>query len=171
MDDSVIIVDYDPQWPQMYEEERARILAAIGDYVDDIQHVGSTAIPGMAAKPIIDMVIIVSSLVVVEHCVTPLEQLGYTYMGENGIPARHFFVKWADGRRVAHIHMMQADHIEVNREMLFRDYLRQNAQDAQEYAELKKSLAAQYRDDRGSYTDGKASFVEAILVKASLDDA
>ncbi len=171
MDEPVIIVDYDPQWPVRYEAERERIVAAIGNFIDDIQHIGSTAVPDLAAKPVIDILVIVPSLAQVESCVAPLQNLGYEYKGENGIPDRHFFVKKEQGLRAFHLHMCKADHSTATQCIVFRDFLRLHSVDAQAYGELKKSLAAQHGADRESYTDAKKTFVEAMLVKATLEDA
>ena len=171
MDEPVIIVDYDPQWPVRYEAERERIVAAIGNFIDDIQHIGSTAVPDLAAKPVIDILVIVPSLAQVESCVAPLQNLGYEYKGENGIPGRHFFVKKEQGLRAFHLHMCEANHSTATQCIVFRDFLRLHPVDAQAYGELKKSLATQHGTDRAGYTDAKQTFVEAMLVKATLEDA
>ena len=94
----IVVVDYDPEWVHMYEEERTRIVSLIGAYLEEIHHVGSTSIPGLAAKPIIDIFAIVSDIRVVEHCVKPLESLDYAYLREHGIPGRHDFRKPSDTR-------------------------------------------------------------------------
>ncbi len=171
MDEPVIIADYDPQWPVRYEEERERIVAAIGNYIDDIQHIGSTAVPGLAAKPIIDILVIVPSLEQVEQSVRPLEKLEYEYMGDSGIPGRHIFIKRQQGMRAYHLLMSQADHYTAAQAMVFRDFLRLHPRDTQDYGELKKVLAEQYGADREGYTNGKTTFIEAMLVKATLEDA
>lgn len=166
----VVIVDYNPDWPAMYEQEKVRILAIIGNHVVDIQHAGSTAIEGLAAKPVIDILIGVADLLLVERTVEPLQGLGYVYKGENGIARRHFFYRNVAGKRAFHIHMMETNHDEWNKMRLFRDYLRLHSEDARHYGDLKRELATQYGEDRVGYTDAKASFVEAILVKAALAD-
>jgi GrpB-like predicted nucleotidyltransferase (UPF0157 family) len=171
MDEPIMIVNYDPQWPVRYEEERERIIAAMGDFIDDIQHIGSTAILGLSAKPIIDILVIVPSLEQVEQSVQPLEKLGYEYMGDSGIPGRHIFIKREQGLRSFHLHMSKADQYTSMQALVFRDFLRQHPRDAQEYGELKKVLAEQYGADREGYTEGKTTFIEAMLVKATLDDA
>src|SRR5260370_17787049 len=94
---SIVIADYSPAWPAMFEEERARILDVAGDHIDDIQHVGSTSVAGLGAKPIIDIMIGLRDLSHVEQFVQPLRQLGYGYLGEHGIPERHFFRKPDNG--------------------------------------------------------------------------
>ena len=86
----VTIVDYNPAWPTLFEEEKARLLSVAGAWMRDVQHVGSTAVPGLAAKPIIDIMIAIYDLADVEKCIAPIESLGYGYMGEYGLPERHF---------------------------------------------------------------------------------
>jgi GrpB-like predicted nucleotidyltransferase (UPF0157 family) len=170
MDEPVMIVNYDPQWPVRYEEERERIVAAIGNNIDNIQHIGSTAIAGLSAKPIIDILVIVPSPVQVELSMEPLEKLGYAYMGDD-IPGRHIFIKREQGLRSFHLHMSKADQYTSMQALVFRDFLQQHPRDAQEYGELKQMLAEQYGTDREGYTDGKTTFIEAMLVKVTLDDA
>ncbi len=93
MSSSIRLVDYDPQWPILYEEEKASILGVIGDLIVDIQHIGSTAVPGLGAKPIIDIVVAIRRLALIEKCVRPLQTIGYEYLGEYGIPGRYYFRK------------------------------------------------------------------------------
>ena len=164
----VVIVDYNPDWPAMYEQEKERIVVVIGNHIKDIQHIGSTSIAELAAKPVIDIMIGISDLALVEQCVEPLQKLGYIYMGEHGIPHRHFFYRDVAGKRAYHIHMMETNHDQWYKMLVFRDYLRLHPEDARAYGELKKELARQYGSDSEGYIDAKASFVEAILVKALL---
>jgi GrpB-like predicted nucleotidyltransferase (UPF0157 family) len=138
--------------------------AAIGPHVLDIQHVGSTSIPGMIAKPIIDIGIAVTSFEGARVCIQPIEQLGYVYRGEHGIPRRHFFVKGEP--RTHHLHINEMDSREWENQVLFRDYLVQHAGLAEEYATLKTQLAQRYRTDREAYLDGKAPFIERVLEMA-----
>src|SRR5947209_7330403 len=85
------LVEYNRAWPTLFEEEKVRMLAAIGEHIDDIQHIGSTSVPGLGAKPIIDILISLPEIALVESCVWPMQQMGYEYLGEAGIPGRHFF--------------------------------------------------------------------------------
>jgi GrpB-like predicted nucleotidyltransferase (UPF0157 family) len=174
MAEEVLIVDYNQRWPALYEEEKASILALIGEYVVDIHHVGSTSIPGLGAKPIIDIMIGVRDLAFVEHCVLSLQSLGYAYLGEYGIPGRHYFRKPAGGGiqdRTHHIHMMRTDHSQWRRHLLFRDFLRSHPEDAKRYDLLKRELAARFGADRDGYTDAKTEFIEGILAKAEAGEA
>jgi GrpB-like predicted nucleotidyltransferase (UPF0157 family) len=173
MSEEVVIVDYNPRWPARYEEEKASILALIGEYVVGIHHVGSTSVPGLGAKPIIDVMIGIRDLAFVENCVSPLQSLEYEYLGEYGIPGRHYFRKPAAGgieHRTHHIHMMQTDHSQWRRHLLFRDYLRSHPEDAKRYEFLKRELAIRFGADREGYTDAKTEFVEDILAKAEAQE-
>ncbi len=169
MSDEVIIVDYNPAWPMRYEEEKARILAVIGDYLEDIQHVGSTSIPGLAAKPAIDILTVVRDISLVECCIQPLAVIEYQYQGERGIPGRHFFRKPVDiskTGRTHHLHMVERGHRQQSLQPLFRDYMRRHPEAVQQYEALKRELAVKYSMDRGAYTEAKGPFIESIICAA-----
>jgi GrpB-like predicted nucleotidyltransferase (UPF0157 family) len=152
---------YTGEWRQLFEVEKASLQDKLGSYILDIQHVGSTSIPGMLAKPIIDIAIAVALFEEARVCIPLIEELGYEYKGEFGIPHRHYFVK--GDPRTFHIHMSEIDSMEWQNTILFRDYLCQHADIAKEYAELKTQLALKYPQDRTAYLDGKAPFIERIL--------
>ena len=160
----VRLAPYTAEWRRLFEAEKALLQAAIGPHVLDIQHVGSTAIPGMVAKPIIDIGIAVTSFEGARVCIQPIEQLGYEYRGEHGIPRRHFFVKGE--ARTHHLHMNEINSREWQNQVLFRDYMMQHSGLADEYATLKAQLAQRYRTDREAYLDGKAPFIERVLEMA-----
>lgn len=169
----VVIVDYNPAWPALFEEEKKRLLAVAGQWIEDIQHVGSTSVPGLAAKPIVDIMIAIHRLADVEKCVAPIESLGYGYMGEHGLPERHFFRKPAPDTwrgRTHHIHMVLRDSNQWINQIHFRDYLREHAEGRQQYQELKRALAEQFGSDRFAYTDAKQEFIFSILRKAGHPD-
>ena len=159
---------YSAVWAQRHQEERARLAAALGLHVLDIQHVGSTAIPGLSAKPILDIAIAVASFEAATACIAPLEALGYLYRGENGIPRRHYFVLRApDGETtLVHVHMLKGSSAEWENHLLFGDYLRAHPDAVQAYQALKQQLRAQFRGDRAAYTEGKAGFIARILEQA-----
>ena len=161
---TVKLIPYTSEWARLFEEEKARLEAAIGDEVLDIQHVGSTSIPGMIAKPILDIGIAVKDYEEARVCIRPIEQLGYEYRGEHGIPRRHFFVKGES--RTHHIHMNERCSRAWENQVLFRDYLIRYPEQAQEYAALKSELAKRHPKDREAYTKGKASFIEGVLERA-----
>lgn len=162
----VVIVDYDPQWPARFEAERARIALALGsvDGVIAIEHVGSTAVPGLAAKPIIDIMIGVREIAIGERCIEPMESLDYEYRGDAGIPGRHYFRK--GNPRSHHLHLIEhGSEFWVNH-LLFRDELRSHPESAREYEALKRELAERHRFDRAAYTDAKNPFIASALARA-----
>jgi GrpB-like predicted nucleotidyltransferase (UPF0157 family) len=161
---------HNEEWTLLFEEERARIETAVGPYILDIQHVGSTAIPGIPAKPIIDINVAVRNFEEAAVCIDPLVQLGYVYRGENGIPRRHYFHKGSPGSpgspdspHTHHLHMDEISGPAWQNQILFRDYLRQHPETAAQYARLKTELAQRYPTDRNVYLDGKAPFIEKVL--------
>ena len=159
----VVVVDYDPSWPARYERERASIVEALGDVmkgVAGIEHVGSTAVPGLAAKAIIDIMVGIRELPVGERCVQPLESLGYEYRGDAG-PGRYYFRK--GNPRSHQLHMDEHGSEFWQRHILFRDLLRKRPAVALEYAALKKELAVRYRTDRIAYMEAKTPFIESAL--------
>jgi GrpB-like predicted nucleotidyltransferase (UPF0157 family) len=157
----VRLVPHDESWQRLFEEERERLETAVGEFVLDIQHVGSTSIPGIPAKPIIDMGVAVRNWEEAAVCIVPIEQLGYVYRGENGIPRRHFFGK--GDPRSYNLHMNEVGSRDWQNQILFRDYLRQHPETAAEYAALKMRLARQYERNRDSYLAEKAPFIEEVL--------
>ena len=160
----VRLAPYTTEWQRRFEAEKIRLQAAIGQYVLDIQHVGSTSIPGMVAKPIIDIGIAVTSLEEASVCIQPIEQLGYEYRGELGIPRRHYFVK--GDPRTYHLHINEIDSPDWENQVLFRDTLIRYPRLAQEYAALKAELAQRHPTGRVAYLDGKAPFIERVLEMA-----
>ena len=148
-------------WQQLFVEEATRIREAIGEYVTAIEHVGSTSIDGIAAKPIIDMAIGLKNLADGEKCVVPLENVGYEYRGEYGIAGRFYFVKGEP--RTHHLHMVSADSDFWRSHLLFRDYLRAHSSVAKEYERLKIDLAEKFPDNRDAYLEGKSVFIENVL--------
>jgi GrpB-like predicted nucleotidyltransferase (UPF0157 family) len=160
----VRLAPYNAGWVQVYEAERARIEAAVGAHILEVQHVGSTSIPGIAAKPIVDIAVGVASFEGARVCIAPMEALGYTYRGENGIPGRHYFTR--GDPTLYHVHMHEITSRAWGNLVLFRDYLLEHPEEAQAYWALKERLAGQHRHDRRAYTDGKAAFIERILDQA-----
>ncbi len=165
MPDPVVIVDYDQRWMKMFAEEKERILEALNGMGVEVEHVGSTSVPGLAAKPIIDIIAVVPDCAAAEESIGPLGLLGYKYRGELGVPGRYYFSK---GPRTHHLHMYPRHHLEIARLLLFRDYLRAHSDVAQEYATLKRMLAEKFRDDREAYTAAKNDFIKSIVSKARL---
>ena len=155
---------YREEWKNLFEIEKRDIEKAIGDYIEDIQHVGSTSIPGMPAKPILDIAIAVKDFEEARVCIEPLSKMGYTFKGENGIPRRHYFLKGEPCTH--HIHLLEKTSEEWEKLILFRDYLRSNQKTAEEYKKLKRDLSEKLRGDRKAYQAAKSDFVAAVIRKS-----
>jgi GrpB-like predicted nucleotidyltransferase (UPF0157 family) len=168
----VVIRDYDPQWPALYEEEKALILGAISEWVVAIEHVGSTSVPGLAAKPIIDITVAVRQIGDALHCIPPLATVGYFYVpsAEVYIPERRYFSKGPQARH-RHLHMVEATSAFWQEHILFRNYLRAHPATAQEYAALKRRLAETYGSDHMGYTDAKGDFIHSVVAQARAEQA
>jgi GrpB-like predicted nucleotidyltransferase (UPF0157 family) len=164
MPDPVIIVDYDPHWAELYEEERCLISGAIGPWLAGIEHIGSTSVPGLAAKPIIDIMVGVRTLDDARYCIEPLAALDYVYKPEleAGMPERRYFNKGPQGNH-RHLHVVEMDGDFWQKHLAFRDYLRTHPQTAAAYAALKRDLAARYVADRDGYTDAKTEFIQSVV--------
>ncbi|UFX42646.1 GrpB family protein [Bradyrhizobium sp. 41S5] len=166
---SIVVSDYDPNWPALFAQERTRIEQALGAFALTIEHVGSTAVPGLPSKPIIDLLVGVPSLEeAAQRCIEPLEALGYVYMPEyaSWIPGELFFRKGPPGPWTHHLHMMEPSHPRWEARLVFRDYLRAHGEAARAYAEIKRALAASSQDDIEAYRTGKDAFVEETTAKA-----
>ena len=158
---TVRLREYTDEWSNYFESEKGRIIKVIGDKVLVVDHIGSTAIPGMLAKPIIDVLIGMETVDYVSSCIKSLEGIGYTYKGEYGLPGRHFFLR-GDPIKY-HLHIMKRDSDLWRNNIIFRDFLRNNQDAAQRYSEIKRELAERFKYDRDSYTSSKAPFIESIL--------
>jgi GrpB-like predicted nucleotidyltransferase (UPF0157 family) len=156
-------VPYDPTWPARFEAERVAIAEAIGEsIIDGIHHVGSTAVPGLAAKPIIDILVGVRSLEGSRACFEPLAQIGYMYAPYLSAEM-HWFCKPNPSRRTRHLHLVPVGTRRYVDELAFRDRLREDPKIAEKYIALKRRLAGRFANDREAYTDAKSSFVRRIL--------
>lgn len=165
-EDPIIVVDYNANWSNQYEQEKQQILLTLGNTVTNIQHIGSTAVPGLAAKPVIDMLLGLSQIPPLSMQVSSLEAIGYSYHGEFGIPGRYYFCKGMP--RTHQLHAVLTDGEFWKRHILFRDFLRNNPEAAQRYATLKRQLAQEFECDRTSYTNSKTSLIEQLLIEAKL---
>jgi GrpB-like predicted nucleotidyltransferase (UPF0157 family) len=161
----VIIVDYDPHWPGLFEELRVPVAAALGDLVVVVEHVGSTAVPGLAAKPIIDMDVVVPSVADIPAAIVRLAVLAYVHRGDLGIPGREAFISPA-GKPRHHLYVCALGSDALRRHLSFRDYLLTHPDDARDYGAIKKAAALRFADDRVAYTEAKTQFVEAVLRRA-----
>lgn len=154
----VEVVEYDPTWTGKFEEESGKIRRLFDSELVAIHHIGSTSVPGLDAKPIIDMMPVVRQIERVDGLIGHMEALGYRSFGEHGIPGRRFFAKGEDVRTV-HVHIFEAEDEGVVRHLAFRDYLMAFPDVRIEYAALKKQLASQHPDDIESYIQGKQEWV------------
>lgn len=153
---------YSMSWPTLYRAEAKLIQDLIRLKANSIQHVGSTAIPGTPAKPIIDIAVLVDSLDKAEEWKKDLSTLGYWHKGiQPDMPDRRFFAKGPEDKRTVYLHLVNED--EFSRLIKFRDYLIGNDQAAAEYAELKQRLALSNADNRASYSKLKNAFIQNIL--------
>lgn len=165
----IILEPYSPAWPLLFEEEKTSLLQVIGAWVVEIEHIGSTAIAGLSAKPVIDILIGVRSLSDAdEHCIEKIKALGYTYRQEfeKQIPERRFFQKSRrDASRIAHIHLVEFGSEIWKRHLLFRDYLRSHPDVSAQYEALKRALASQF-SDTNEYANAKTPFISQTLAAA-----
>jgi GrpB-like predicted nucleotidyltransferase (UPF0157 family) len=169
--DEIEIVDYDPRWAFLFNEEAARLRAVLDpSLIVGLEHFGSTAIPGLAAKPIIDILIAVRSLAAARATfVETLQKLDYIYWADNPKKDRMFFVKGMPpfgSKRSHHVHITEPTG-ELWHRLAFRDYLRAHPDEAATYEPLKKRLAVEHQTDREAYTDAKSVYVESVMRKVS----
>lgn len=153
-------------WEKQFEYENKRIIDVLGDKVVAIEHIGSTSIMGLEAKPIIDIIVGVQDLDEVSNFVTPLSEIEYEYVHKPEVKDRRFFRKGLWGQGTCHLHICEFDSSEWIEKLLFRDYLRLHPNVAKEYASLKKELAYKYKFDRPTYTLKKEPFIKTIIEKA-----
>jgi GrpB-like predicted nucleotidyltransferase (UPF0157 family)/predicted kinase len=162
--EAVEVVAYDPAWPGEFEAERAQVAAALGDLALEIHHIGSTAVPGLDAKPIIDAMVTVRHLDDAVDCIAPLQVLGYAFVDYPQNTDRRFFRK---GRpRTHHLHIVEAGGRSLAAHLAFRDALRADADLRREYQDLKHALHTMYKHDRATYSESKSAFVQRVLAHA-----
>ena len=168
MSSPIQIVDYDPKWPAMYDLEKDLILATVGGVVIGLEHVGSTAVPGLGAKPIIDIMAAVRTIDDVVEIIEPLSRIGYAYVPEyeEFIPERRYFRKGAAEPSSHHLHVVEPTTDFWKDHLLFRDYLGARPEEASEYEAFKRDLAGEIAQDRVAFTDAKTPFAESVLERA-----
>jgi GrpB-like predicted nucleotidyltransferase (UPF0157 family) len=154
------------EWHELFAAEAARLNAAAGKHLLAVEHVGSTAVCGIAAKPIIDIALAVREIADVKQIIEPFENLSYVYLGEYGIPNRHYFRKGSTFR-THHLHVVRLESDFWRNHLLFRDYLRAHPQIAAQYENLKRELAQTHRENREAYTEGKTEFIKNVLKAAN----
>jgi GrpB-like predicted nucleotidyltransferase (UPF0157 family) len=163
VDEPVVIVEHDPAWSAFFEAERERVAAVLGHAVERIEHVGSTAVPGLCAKPVIDLDAVLRDPDDWERHADPLAALGYDRFRRGDFADRRFFRRFEDGRRVAHLSLLGARSPVLAQHVGLRDLLRGSPELSARYDELKRALAERYADDRDGYTQAKTAFVLEAL--------
>ncbi len=165
IDETVYLADYDPAWPARFDAERDRLLGRFPAALLDVQHIGSTAIPGMPAKPIIDVMAAVDSMAEADDQFDPLLDFGYVTSVEfnAGLTDRRWFMRHANGHRTHHLHVVVHGGDLWRKRLAFRDALRADAVLAERYAALKRELASRLKDDREAYTAAKGEFVGSVV--------
>lgn len=162
----MLLVPHKSEWRELFEEEAARLRSALGGGILRVEHVGSTAVEGMDAKPLIDMLVAVESLEEARGLVPVLEGMGYEHRGDGGARGRIFLAKGPRSRRTHHLSLVEPTSDHWRRSLLFRDHLRAHPEAAEEYRDLKRGLARKYPEDRESYTAGKDRFIERAIESA-----
>jgi GrpB-like predicted nucleotidyltransferase (UPF0157 family) len=170
MVEPVSVVPYEPVWPHLFALERSRVEAVAGSWVETVEHIGSTAVPGLDAKPVIDLLVGIRNIRDADHCVRPLESIGYSFWAEDpNIDHHRLFVRFVDAgmtSRTHNLHMVETGSAYREDRLVFRDYLRTHPETAGEYARLKYDLVECFRDDRETYTRAKTDFVSAVVGRA-----
>ena len=160
---TVVVVPYDPRWTALFEQCKASLHQALGPDVLEVHHVGSTAVPGLCAKPILDILASISDFDRGPSLVPALQELGYEYRPDNGIPDRLYFRLLQGTTRTHHLSLAERSSNHHRATLAFRDALRADPQVLSEYAELKLRLARQYPRNREAYIEGKTAFVARVL--------
>lgn len=164
----VEVVPHDPHWRDAFEAEAKQFAAALGDNVVAVHHIGSTAIPNIYAKPVVDLLVEVRDITAVDERSTAMYSLGYEVMGEYGIRGRRYFRKDdRAGTRTHQIHTFAAGSAQVERHLAFRDYMIAHPEDARRYSELKRKLAEEHPQSMDDYMDGKDGFIKEIDRRAA----
>jgi GrpB-like predicted nucleotidyltransferase (UPF0157 family) len=165
-DPAVRIADYDPAWPEMAQQELRRIANAVGDVAVRLEHVGSTAVPGLAAKPIVDLQLSVAAMLPRARYVAPLEGLGYLFAPAPESPDYHFFGKPPERPRTHHLHVCETGSAHEFHHVAVRDFLRSHADEAARYAALKREVVTRHPQDRLAYIEGKEAYMTALAERA-----
>lgn len=166
--EDVELHSYDSSWAQVFEAEQDRLISLFPGIFIDIQHIGSTAVPGLIAKPVIDILAGVESIIIAEQLALPLCQSGYNTSAEfnESLSDRKWFMRWANGHRTHHLHLVVHGSTIWHERLKFRNTLRSNPEYAAKYAVLKTQLAATHPKDREAYTNAKAEFVRTVVREA-----
>lgn len=165
----MLVVPYNDLWDKMYEKEKILLSSIFGNLIIEIQHFGSTAVKGLCAKPIIDIMIVVDDILQIDVFDSILKQYGYNARGENGIVGRRYFVKSNPDNidvHTHHLHIYQKGNLHISDELMFRDYLRINNEALKEYERVKKEASIKFRYSPSEYVEAKTHCVTHIMDKA-----
>lgn len=164
---TVRLEEFNPEWSNLFEQEKELLLKTFGDRILAIEHIGSTAIPELPAKPIIDINVAVPSLNDIDDFILKLQKLGYEYIPERRFSDRQFFPKGPSEKRTHHLNLVEiTSETGWKNQLLFRDYLRNHDDVRNEYRKLKEELAEKYANNRDEYTERKSKFVLSVIEKA-----
>ncbi|MCG3131469.1 MAG: hypothetical protein FLDDKLPJ_02262 [Phycisphaerae bacterium] len=163
----IVLAPHDPRWPGEAEAEGLRIAGACGSAVIRVEHIGSTAVPGLIAKPVLDLMPLVRRFEDGYACVAPMRALGYWYAGDFGIAGRHLFIQGSP--RTHHAHLLVEGSLEARRHLAVRDLLRASKRLADRYAALKRELAPRFGDDRVGYADAKSAFMRELFDRGGVE--
>jgi len=167
MPSRITVVEYDPEWPRFYEEEKKLILDAVSEHIKSIEHFGSTSVPGLGAKPIIDIIAGLDIQEVADRCLPALAAIGYDDVTPESTDDDWYYCLGKGPHSPGvHLHLVKYGSGFWKRHILYRDYLRANPETAMEYYELKKRLVEKYADMREVYTESKTEFINRVLEKA-----
>ncbi len=164
--DELVIIPYNPEWPRQFEKEAASLREVFKNHQPVIEHIGSTAIHGLDAKPIIDLMIGFEDEVEIEEIIQKIESLGYNHWKEDPyVQMRQFFIKWDAHKthRISHIHATKIGNDFWTKQIIFRDKMRGNKNLIKEYAELKKMLARKFIDNHDKYIEAKTEFINKVI--------
>lgn len=164
----IIIHAYDTQWVIIFESLRRQFITTLGALIERVEHVGSTSVPGLAAKPSINVDLIISSKSKLDNIVPGLALLGYRHEGDLGIPGREAFAT-PIAAPAHHLYVYVRNNPELLQHIAFRDYLRTHSETMRDYGELKKALAVKHGSDRAAYTEAKIEFISSVLTQASMN--
>jgi GrpB-like predicted nucleotidyltransferase (UPF0157 family) len=165
-DPAIRIVDHDPDWPAIADAEIRLIADEVAEHVVRLDHIGSTAVPGLAAKPIIDLQMSVAAIAPIEAYAEPLERLGYLFVPDPDFADWQFFAKPPERPRTHHLHVVQSGSEHERRHLAVRDYLRAHREEAAAYEALKRRLVTRHPEERLAYIEGKAPFVRQLEERA-----
>jgi GrpB-like predicted nucleotidyltransferase (UPF0157 family) len=169
----VQVVESDPSWPEQFRRTRTQLVGCLGELAISVDHIGSTSVPGLAAKPTIDVLVVVDETAEVLDRLDPLAALGFQYRPEAWPDPRHhlFFRRVVDGRRTDHLHVVPVDSDEIGDYLTLRDYLRRHPGEADDYEQHKRRLVADTGGERDAYVERKAVYVDDLLTRARSWDA